>query len=482
MVCLSNRDGVLVPDIAAVSARERARFDSDGWYRWATKPVALRLVHPAALVKNRTRFYWSQGTLVVACCWRSSAHGHSPSHALYGLGTIFEASLGHTRLAGAVDTLLLHQCSDALLRQNEGIAAWIDGPPWSWGNALWQHVHSAMRARWPDTASNVVTLGARHPTSSLPSSGDVVVCGGDVWVPRMTGHYFGSNRGATVAAWRSQIAPWLNRTGVAGEARSTPFNVQPARVPTLRMAVCTKGCSSGLRVAIFQRVEGMWGQRSIANIERVVAVAQTYVGHPVRVISVSSQTSVADQVRLFQSFDVLVSTHGSQLANMIYANKRAVIIELQAIPGSADSSFEKNAWAVIGGHLMSYGHMPAAGVHNAGQTNATGRAAINCVLARRMRPCWWWQQQGGCSDGGAAGTIFKHSDLIVDADRLRAALDRAMAIRCASERVPRQLLTHVEKTAKASACENASATAHDYFNAQPPRLSEQCAKLKIAAK
>ena len=468
-VCVSNRDGILVPDLPLALARQRELFGSDGWYRWGSAvPVALRLMRPAALL-NKTRFYWAQGTVLVACCWRQGAlSSSSPSHTLYGLGTVFEAALGRPRLVGSVDTLLLHQCTDTPLRSRHGVAAWMHGPGWSWGSTLWQHVHGAMQTRWPEAASNLVTLGRRNPTSSLPSADDVVVCGDEVWVPRMTATYLGTNSPATVAAWRSHIAPWLNRSGAAEEAQSIPFSTPPPGSAHRRMVACTRGCSSGLRVAIFQRVDGKWGRRFILNVERAVAVAQAYVSFPVRVITVTSQTPVLEQARLFQTFDVLISAHGSHLANMIYANEHAVIIELQAVPGAADTSFRSNALRVVGGHLMSYGHTPAGDAQRVGRANAASGASLDCVLARRMRPCWWGPRKGtGCKGGSSQ---FKNVDLLVDVGRLRAAVERAIVTFCA--RKPRHLQAY--ERVNVSGCENASATAYEYFNTHPPRLSEQC--------
>ena len=43
-----------------------------------------------------------------------------------------------------------------------------------------------------------------------------------------------------------------------------------------------------------------------------------YTTVPVKVITVNESTSVPEQIRIFNDFDVLITSHGSHLANGIY--------------------------------------------------------------------------------------------------------------------------------------------------------------------
>lgn len=52
-----------------------------------------------------------------------------------------------------------------------------------------------------------------------------------------------------------------------------------------------------------------------------VALAQEYTTVPVEIITVNGTTSFLDQIRIFNSFDVLITPHGSHLANGLFTMK-----------------------------------------------------------------------------------------------------------------------------------------------------------------
>ena len=54
------------------------------------------------------------------------------------------------------------------------------------------------------------------------------------------------------------------------------------------------------------------------NLQDVVALAQKYTTIPVEVVTANETTTVAEQIKLFNSFDVLITAHGSHLANGIF--------------------------------------------------------------------------------------------------------------------------------------------------------------------
>jgi Glycosyltransferase 61 len=71
------------------------------------------------------------------------------------------------------------------------------------------------------------------------------------------------------------------------------------------------------RIAVFQRT-GTAMLRSFINLAEVVDLAQSYTSLPVKVMTVNGSTPFRAQIRLFNTFDVLISPHGSHLANGIF--------------------------------------------------------------------------------------------------------------------------------------------------------------------
>lgn len=101
-VCVSGRDGLLVPDIGQLNVSLRRRFDAaSGWWTPSFKcprgashdacsVVNLRLAPPSAIL-NRTRVYHVAGETAMVSCWRQIPRSRtSPAHALYGFGALFE--------------------------------------------------------------------------------------------------------------------------------------------------------------------------------------------------------------------------------------------------------------------------------------------------------------------------------------------------------------------------------------------------------
>ena len=98
--------------------------------------------------------------------------------------------------------------------------------------------------------------------------------------------------------------------------------------------------------------------RRFLNLPDVVRLAQTYTDVPVKVVTVNETTSVPEQIRMFNQFDVLITSHGSHLANGIFTAfpENKAVIEIN--PWSFDSVFygNFNHWLGYSDYIMSNGH------------------------------------------------------------------------------------------------------------------------------
>ena len=50
--------------------------------------------------------------------------------------------------------------------------------------------------------------------------------------------------------------------------------------------------------------------RRFLNLGEVVQLAQSYSSVPVEIVTVNESTLVAEQIRIFNSFDILITSHG----------------------------------------------------------------------------------------------------------------------------------------------------------------------------
>jgi hypothetical protein len=119
-----------------------------------------------------------------------------------------------------------------------------------------------------------------------------------------------------------------------------------------------KRCASNrLRIHIFKRTEGR-GLREFVNLDEVMALAQTFTSLPIEVVTINSTTPVQDQATLFRAFDLLITSHGSQIANIIFTDpERTGIIEV--LPVVRDRAFANNARnAGFLSYIVSTGHAP----------------------------------------------------------------------------------------------------------------------------
>eukprot|EP00607_Mallomonas_marina_P008689 CAMPEP_0182423080 /NCGR_PEP_ID=MMETSP1167-20130531/8994_1 /TAXON_ID=2988 /ORGANISM="Mallomonas Sp, Strain CCMP3275" /LENGTH=278 /DNA_ID=CAMNT_0024601735 /DNA_START=677 /DNA_END=1513 /DNA_ORIENTATION=+ len=85
-----------------------------------------------------------------------------------------------------------------------------------------------------------------------------------------------------------------------------------------------------LRLAYFNRTrDSLGGERGILNVEELLSTMQTFTDTPVLTLSTSSSDSIESQFIIFNSFDILVTTPGSHIANILLTNSTEVgVIEV----------------------------------------------------------------------------------------------------------------------------------------------------------
>ena len=115
---------------------------------------------------------------------------------------------------------------------------------------------------------------------------------------------------------------------------------------------------SNARILIFQRT-GTSMLRKFTNLNDVIREVQQFTNFPVEVVTVNSTTSVKDQIKLFNSFDVLITPHGSHLANGIFTMNPVSKGIMEVASFAFDRVFYSNYMNHIGygQYLISTGHL-----------------------------------------------------------------------------------------------------------------------------
>lgn len=125
-----------------------------------------------------------------------------------------------------------------------------------------------------------------------------------------------------------------------------------------RQSYCLSDGKSAARIKIFQR-SATNSLRKFININEVVRLAQDYTTERVEIVSVNASTSIAEQIRFFNEFDLLITPHGSHLANGIFTVRPQNKAVIEIVPYAFDKVFYSNYIPALGfaHYIISTGHL-----------------------------------------------------------------------------------------------------------------------------
>ena len=112
------------------------------------------------------------------------------------------------------------------------------------------------------------------------------------------------------------------------------------------------------RIKVFQRTATVM-LRKFTNLDDVVKLAQTYTTVPVEVITINETSPIQEQIKLFNSFDVLITSHGSHLANGLFTTHPQTKAVVEIVAFVFDSVFygNFNHWLGFSDYIVSSGHL-----------------------------------------------------------------------------------------------------------------------------
>jgi len=223
-----------------------------------------------------------------------------------------------------------------------------------------------------------------------------LMCFASALFDHSVGYSLGVNHNETIRNWKVDVAHYLTR--VLGTEKST--------------AAAAQSCDS-LRIGIFYRSEGS-ALRKFVNADEVVRLARTFTER-VFLFTVNSSTAFIDAVEAFNSFDILITPHGSHLTNGIFRNTQnglPSIIELVAT--CVNDDFQRN----LDGHFASY-------------ELSTGHRPIDPNVEKAISGC---HRDRGCilSAGCTFGSVRRSAqvDLQIDISLLQKSLTRGVTQQC----------------------------------------------------
>ena len=174
---------------------------------------------------------------------------------------------------------------------------------------------------------------------------------------------------------------------------------------------------TGLRIRVFERTSGQ-ARRTFTNLEEVVAAAQMFTTLPVSMMSTNETQTVIEQIAQFNSFDILITPHGSHIANILFSPLGVVIIEV--VPMIRDPAFQRNSISMgFSGYIVSTGH----------------RVAPTCAAAPKQVQCTPANTTHDVRCTHAISQALTNCDTVVDIPKLDAALIQAVDKLCPASAV-----------------------------------------------
>lgn len=232
------------------------------------------------------------------------------AHFLFGYGNIYALSVN-----SSFDTVVFLRCPDKKVLNN-----------WPMGNLLYDIIMS----KWIVKKPNLSAIKT-HPVSEV---GLIYYCFQELYMHSHWGVLLptkhladklrndilvsmGNDRSATMSfPNHSCISMHGKKVSQFQERKDLPL---PAHVPVGGL----NKWSRNLVIYIFQRhSRTSYHTRKIDNTEEIIMLLQSkFTSVPVLVVTTSPRDSVAEQVKVFNSFDILITPTGSHLANMILARR-----------------------------------------------------------------------------------------------------------------------------------------------------------------
>eukprot|EP00127_Corallochytrium_limacisporum_P004349 Clim_evm32s158 gene=Clim_evmTU32s158 len=174
------------------------------------------------------------------------------------------------------------------------------------------------------------------------------------------------------------------------------------------------------RIKLVQRTKSRNSARRFTNLDDVIQLLNRLSSEPVQIVTTNSDMTVEEQAMQFQS-DILVTPHGSQVVNLLWAHPSTVAVEVGVL--IADDVFGKSTENLIRGYIFSEGHIPVG--------PRTGEIDKQILSVMKNECTNWDERYGGNKEVCEPLRVrIRDSDMVVDLDRLEQHILMARDLFC----------------------------------------------------
>eukprot|EP00889_Picochlorum_renovo_P006389 jgi/Picre1/33419/NNA_008743.t1 len=299
-ICLNmDEDGIWLP----------SKMNGSEYTYLQNRPLSAKTMN-ASVVQMVGLF---KGLSYISNCWRRPLKDTNPAHWAMKLGTLYtilhENITTNAPILSRLKRVVFHQCANPF------------SSGWEWGKFLWNKtIENAVAHRHfqRNEVPSVLWASELHKFKDVIQSN--FICFEEV-------------------IWDTAYGLWIPKRAVQQWTRDMK-NITPEE-PRKNT------------IGVFERKTGT-ALRRFDNIGDIIRVAGRYTKEPIKIFSVDESTSPDDQVKQFNSMDILITSHGSQLANLVFVAGNISVIEIVACP--ADLVFRSNAKILGKQYILSTGH------------------------------------------------------------------------------------------------------------------------------
>ena len=338
------------------------------------------------------KLFLLRGLSILVGCWRRTSYDTNPAHYMMGMGKLY-ALLNDEIDPVHIDNVIFFQCLDvkkAGIKTDDIINA-SNGTD-NFFKAVWRMVrNSGSQHGWFDDSTRFFSLGYDDigPKSLMFLLESALI-------DHSVGRYLGGNQPRTINSWKRDFSRFMHST-----SPSLWTSIEA------RQDLDGGNCFHKLRIGIFQRKTTSHLRRFI-NLDDVLSLARTLAGQ-VDIISFDKHSTINQVALLMNSYEIIITPHGSHLTNGLFAMFMPFIIEI--VPMCWNNDF--------GGNLAGLSHYEIS----------TGHNLKNASLGSLIRQCSQCKNYNeNCTQNHAGQAI--QSDLLVNLTILSNALTRAISAQC----------------------------------------------------
>jgi len=204
---------------------------------------------------------------------------------------------------------------------------------WKWGKFVSEVIYKKMENSMMLKSNYSVMI---HRGSESPV--DETLCFDDIYFSVRSGHWIQGIE--NTLAFRRDTAKLVGEPQEALKIFERPTEITSTSVQDYCPRSEGKSKTSA-RIKLYQRTESAT-PRTIVNLKEVLEILQSFTTVPVEVITTTEKMPIEVQIKIFNSFDILVTTHGSHLANGLFTVHPYTKAVVEIVPFVYETVYYKN--------------------------------------------------------------------------------------------------------------------------------------------